>query len=118
MEPAVQPFLTPTLFAWLLSAIFAAGAIVHLLGLRFVREAYARWQYPSGFREVTGTLLALAAVFLSLPLTRAFGFILAALVMFLSAITLINHRQYTFAAPIVALLFALVPASLAAGGPI
>ena len=35
--------------------------------------------------------------------------------MFLSAITLINHRQYTFAAPIVALLFALVPASLAGG---
>jgi uncharacterized membrane protein len=117
MEPTVHTFLTPPHFAWLLSAIFAAGAAVHLLGFRFVREAYARWQYPSGFREVTGTLLALASIFLSLPVTRIFGLILAAVVMFLSAITLINHRQYTVAAPLVALLFALVPVSLA-GGPI
>ena len=98
----MHTFLTPAHFAWLLSALFAAGAVVNLLGLRFVREAYARWQYPNGFREVTGTLLALAAIFLSLPLTRFFGLVLAAIVMFLSAITLINHRQYTFAAPLMA----------------
>ena len=117
MEPNVHTFLTPAHFAWMLSAIFAAGAFVHLAGFRFVRGAYARWQYPNGFREVTGTLLALAAIFLSLPLTRFVGLILAGIVMFLSAITLINHRQYTFAAPVVALLFALVPASIA-GGPV
>jgi len=110
-------YLTPTHFAWILSAIFALAAAVHLAGPGFVREAYARWQYPNGFREVTGTLLVLAAIFLSLPLTRFFGLILAGLVMFLSAITLINHRQYTLAAPVVALLFALVPASLV-GGPV
>jgi hypothetical protein len=117
MEPNVHMYLTPAHFIWTLSAIFAAGAFVHLAGFRFVREAYARWQYPNGFREVTGTLLALAAIFLSLPVTRFVGLILAAIVMFLSAITLINHRQYGFAAPIVALLFALVPASLV-GGPV
>jgi len=118
MEPQVHTFLTPAHFAWLLSAIFAGASFVHLAGFRFVRDAYARWQYPGGFREVTGTLLALAAIFLSLPLTRFFGLALAAIVMFLSAITLINHRQYTFAAPIVALLFALVPATLAGGSSI
>lgn len=118
MEPNVHTFLTPIHFSWLLSAIFAAGAFVHLAGFTFVREAYARWQYPNGFREVTGTLLALAAIFLSLPVTRFFGLILAAIVMFLSAITLINHRQYTFAAPVVALLFALVPATLAGGSSV
>ena len=117
MEPNVHTFLTPAHFAWMLSLTFAAASFVHLAGFRFVREAYVRWQYPNGFREVTGTLLALAAIFLSLPITRFFGLVLAAIVMFLSAITLINHRQYTFAAPIVALLFALVPASLA-GGPV
>ena len=114
METNVQ-YLTPAHFAWLLSAAFAGAAFVHLAGFRFVREAYARWQYPNGFREVTGTLLALAAIFLSLPLTRFFGLVLAAIVMFLSAITLINHRQYGYAAPIVALLFALVPATLTGG---
>src|SRR3569832_1453695 len=89
MEPNVHTFLTPAHFAWMLSLTFAAASAVHLLGFRFVREAYARWQYPNGFREVTGTLLALAAVFLSLPVTRFFGLVLAAIVMFLSAITLI-----------------------------
>lgn len=117
MEPNVPVYLTPEHFVWMLSAILALGAFVHLAGFKFVRDAYVRWQYPSGFREVTGTLLALAAIFLSLPVTRFFGLVLAAIVMFLSAITLINHRQYTFAAPVVALLFALVPASLA-GGPV
>lgn len=107
---------SPAHFAWLLSALFAAAAAVHLFGLRPVREAYRRWQYPNGFREVTGTLLLLAAAFLAFPLTRLWGVAIAAIVMFLSAITLLNHRQYTFAAPIIALLFALVPASLA--GPV
>lgn len=107
---------SPLHFAWLLSAAFAVAAGVHLFGLRAVREAYRRWQYPRGFREVTGTLLALAAVFLMFPLTRFWGIAIAALVMFLSATTLLNHRQYGYAAPIIALLFALIPASLA--GPV
>jgi hypothetical protein len=113
LERNVHTVLTPTHFAWLLSAVFAVAAAVHLLGLR---EAYVRWQYPRGFREVTGTLLALAAVFLAFPLTRFWGIAIAAVVMFLSATTLLSHRQYGYAAPIIALLFALVPASLA--GPV
>ena len=99
-------------FAWMLSVVFAVGAAVHLLGLRALREAYARWRYPHGFREVTGALLAVAAALLALPATRLIGLGVAALVMFLSATTLLHHRQYGYAAPIIALLFALVPASL------
>jgi hypothetical protein len=112
----VTTILTPTHFAWLLAAIFAGTAAVHLFGLRLVREAYQRWQYPNGFREVTGSLLLLAAVFLAFPLTRFWGIGIAAIVMFLSAITLLHHRQYGYAAPIIALLFALLPVSLA--GPV
>jgi hypothetical protein len=113
---AAQAFLTPAHFAWLLSAVFAIAAIVHLSGLRAVSAAYERWRYPRGFRKVTGTLLALAAVFLAIPLTRVWGIGIAAIVMFLSATTLLNHRQYAIAAPVIALLFALVPAALA--GPV
>lgn len=105
--------LTPEHFAWALSAIFAGVGFVHVAGFSFVANAYRRWQYPAGFREVTGVLLLLAAAFLAFPLTRFFGIVLAGIVMFLSAITLINHRQYGYAMPIVALLFALVPVSLA-----
>jgi hypothetical protein len=112
----VATIFTPEHFAWALSAVFTAAAIVHLSGLRVVREAYERWRYPRGFRRVTGTLLAVAAVFLDIPLTRFWGIGIAAIVMFLSATTLLNHRQYGYAAPVIALLFALVPVSLA--GPV
>jgi len=112
----VNTLLTPVHFAWLLSALFAIAAIVHLVGLRAVNDAYERWSYPRGFRRVTGTLLALASVFLAFPLTRFWGIAIAAIVMFLSATTLLNHRQYGYAAPLIALLFALVPVSLA--GPV
>ena len=84
------------------------------------REAYAL-AISDRFRgEVTGTSLAPPRSSLSLPLDAVFragpG---RMIVMFLSAITLINHCQWLFrlAAPIVALLFALVPATLA-GGPV
>jgi len=107
---------SPTHVSWLLSAGFAGTAAVHLTGLRAVREAYDRWQYPRGFREVTGTLLLLAGIFLAFPLTRFWGIAIAALVMFLSATTLLSHRQYTFAAPVIGLLFALIPAAFA--GPV
>ncbi|MEI9995867.1 MAG: hypothetical protein WDM91_14820 [Rhizomicrobium sp.] len=98
--------------AWVLSAVFAAGAAVHLFGLRIVREAYTRWRYPSGYREVTGTLLALASALLAFAPTRLIGVAIAAFVMFLSATTLLHHRQYGYALPVIALLFALVPVSL------
>ena len=99
-----------------LAAVFAAIAFVHLVGPRALREAYARWRYPRGFREVTGALLAVAAALLALPQTRLFGLGLAAFAIFLSATTLLHHRQYRFAAPLIALLFALIPVSLAGPG--
>ena len=99
-----------------LAAVFAAVASVHLLGPRPLRELYASWRYPSGFREVTGALLGLAAVLLWMPQTRLIGLGAAAFVIFLSATTLLHHRQYRYAAPLIALLFALIPVSLA--GPV
>ena len=103
-------------FAQALAVGFAAAAVVHLAGPRRLRELYARWRYPLGFREVTGALLAVAAALLAVPQTRLFGLGAAAFVMFLSATTLLHHRQYRYAAPLIALLFALIPASLA--GPV
>ena len=103
-------------FAQVLAAGFAAVAVVHLAGPRALREAYARWRYPLGFREVTGSLLAVAAALLALPETRLIGLGVAAFVMFLSATTLLHHRQYRYAAPLIALLFALIPVSFA--GPV
>ena len=88
---------SPTHVSWLLSAGFAGTAAVHLSGYRALREAYDRWQYPRGFREVTGTLLLLAGVFLAFPLTRFWGIAIAAVVMFLSATTLVDEANVRMA---------------------
>ncbi len=110
----MHTLVSPPVFTSGLSLLFAATAAVHLFGWRALRETYTRWGYPRGFREVTGSLLLAAAVFLYFPSVRIFGLIIAALVMFLSATTLLHHRQYGFAAPVIALLFALIPVTLGA----
>jgi uncharacterized membrane protein len=110
----LSTLFSPTHISWLLAALFAAVAALHLFGLAALREAYARWQYPPGFRGVTGALLLVASACLLVPPLRLAGLVIAALVMFLSATTLLHHRQYGYAAPVIALLFALIPVSLGA----
>jgi len=105
-----------SLIAGAVSGVFAAGAVLQFVGPKALRAAYERWNYPRGFRHVTGVLLTLAALFLAFPLTRIWGVGLAALVMFLTTITLLNHRQYAWSVPVAVLFFALVPTALS--GPI
>jgi len=49
---------------------------------------------------------------LAVPEARLAGVGVAALTLFLSATTLISRRQYTYAAPVVTVLFALVPVAI------
>jgi hypothetical protein len=107
--------LEKTLVGWiighdslLLAAPFAAAAFVHLLPLRIFRDAV----YPAGYRVVTGMFFMLAATLMAVPEARLAGIGVAALTLFLSATTLISRRQYTYAAPVVAVLFALVPVAI------
>ncbi len=104
----------PILISWTIAAVFAASATFQLAGFRVVRDAYARWRYPHRFYRVTGILQLLAALFLAVPATRIWGICLAAAVMFMAVVTLLNHRQYLYAIPGMILLAALAPATLAA----
>ncbi len=110
-------FVTTTVLdALLLSAIFAVSGLVHLSGAGFVHRAYERWQFPPKFYRVTGIVNIVAAAFLATPLTRIWGAVLAAMVIFFAVVTLLNNRQYAYSVPGMLLLFALVPAMTA--GPI
>lgn|GEM_PF-4129487 len=100
--------------SYCLSAGFAVAALAHLAAPRAMRERHARWQFPRGYRAVTGGLLALAAALIAFPATRLAGLFVAALVLFLSATTLLYRRRYRTAMPLIVLLFALIPASLSA----
>jgi hypothetical protein len=105
----------PVLISWTLASVFALSGLVHVVMPTFVREAYARWNFPRGFHWVTATLELLAAGFLAVSATRIWGVAVAAVVLFTAVVTLLNHRQYLYAVPGIVLLAALPPALLAAG---
>jgi uncharacterized membrane protein len=96
-----------------LAAVFWVIGVVHLLGPRFLRDAFEKWSYGTLVRLVTGILEVMAALMLAHPELRGWGIALAALIMFGAVITLLNHQQYLCAVPSIALMLALVPAMLA-----
>jgi DoxX-like protein len=104
----------PVLIAWSVAAVFAVAALANLAGPRVLRDAYARWGYSRGFHLTAGVIEATAALFLTAPQTRIWGVAVAAVVLFLAVVTLLNHRQYLYAVPGIVLLAALPPTLLAA----
>ena len=102
-----------TFIAWFIAAVFAVSALVHLAAPGFIRRAYENWGFPPKFYRVTGLFELLAAAFLADPLTRIWGVVLAALIMFVAIVKLLEGRQYAYTIPGIVVLVALVPASLA-----
>lgn len=106
-----------SLVALLLTLIFALIGAVQLIGPQFVREAYKAWDYGQRVRIVTGSLDVLAAIMLALPVFRGWGIVLAAILTFGSVIVFLSHHQYRYALPAIALMIALVPATIAVPRP-
>ena len=104
---------TFSILAAALAVVFWVIGLIHLLGPRFLRDAFEKWNYGTRARLVTGTLEIMAALMLAHPELRGWGIALAALIMFGAVITLLNHEQYLCAVPSIALMAALVPAILA-----
>ncbi len=106
----------PTLDALVLSGLFGAAGLLHMAGPGFVRHAYRRWGFPSSAHRVVGVLQILTALFLSNPVTRIWGVILAGFIIFFATVALLNRGKYAYSVPGLLLMLALVPASLA--GPL
>ena len=104
---------TFSILAAALAVVFWVIGFIHLLGPRFLRDAFEKWNYGTLVRLVTGTLEIVAALMLAHPELRGWGIALAALIMFGAVITLLSHEQYLCAVPSIALMAALVPAMLA-----
>ena len=96
-----------------LAVVFGVIGVIHLLGPRFLRDAFEKWNYGTLVRLVTGVLEIVTALMLAHPDLRGWGIALAALIMFGAVITLLSHEQYLCAVPSIALMAALVPAMLA-----
>ena len=95
-----------------LSVLFALAALLNLVAPEALRRAYRRWDYPRGFYYVAGSSQALTALFLAVPETRIWGGILGALVLFVTTISLLRHRQYIFAVPAILMMVAIAPAMI------
>jgi uncharacterized membrane protein len=109
----MQVSSTFSVLAASLAVVFWMIGFIHLLGPRFLRDAFEKWNYGTLVRLVTGALEIMAALMLAHPELRGWGIALAALIMFGAVITLLNHEQYLCAVPSIALMAALVPAILA-----
>lgn len=106
----------PTLDALVLTVLFGVAGVIHLVGPAFVRSAYQRWGFPFNSHRVIGVLEILAALFLSNPVTRIWGVILAGFITFFGTVVLVHHGKYAYSVPGLILMVALVPAGLA--GPL
>jgi len=96
-----------------LSAIFALAGLIHLSSSTHLRAIYRLWHYPHHFYRIVGIAEVMAALFLIVPETRIWGIVAVGMISFISAVTLLHHRQYLWSLPAMLLLVSLVPASLA-----
>jgi hypothetical protein len=101
--------------AIVLATLFGLAGVLHLAAPRFLRSAYRRWHFAPGFYYVVGIAQSLAALFLIVPQTRIWGGILAAMILFVAVVSLLNHRKYLYAVPAILIMIALAPAM---AGPI
>jgi hypothetical protein len=106
----------PTIDALLLSGLFGGFGLWQLAGPGSVRQVYRRWQFPTNANRVAGLAAITAALFLADPITRIWGVVLGGFVAFVAVTTLLNHGKYAWSLPGMAVMVALVPASLA--GPL
>lgn len=106
----------PTIDALVLSGLFGTFGLWQFAGVGGVRQTYRRWHFPANTHLVAGVATLLVALFLANPITRIWGVILGAFVMFVVVATLLNRGQYGWSLPGIAVMLALVPATLA--GPL
>lgn len=95
------------------SAVFALGGLISLSGITRLRAVYHLWHYPDNFYRIAGLAQLTAALFLTVPETRVWGIAASGMIIFVTTVTLLHHRQYFWSVPAIILLMTLIPASMA-----
>ena len=94
------------------AAFFGAG-LFNVIGTPATRSDFARWGYPPWWRHLTGTLEMATAILVALPITRAAGLILGAVIIAAAAVTLLRAREFSHLAPVALFVALLAFAALA-----
>jgi hypothetical protein len=84
-----------TILLWVLIVAFGAIGLIHLSGIKAIRDSYTGWGYPERFYLVTGFAEVVTAVLLAIPTTRVWGIALGATICIAAIVTLLRHKQWT-----------------------
>ena len=103
----------PHLLAGSLAVIFAINGAVDFAGSGYIRARFRQWRHPRQFYRVMGVLQLITALFLAMPQLRIWGIVLAGITTFFGVVTLLNHRQWSWAVAGMLIMAALVPVSFA-----
>lgn len=95
-----------------LAGAFCLTGMLHIAAPRFLREGYRQWRFPRDFHYVAGVAQLFAALFLAAPPLRIWGGILAAAILFVTSVSLLNHRKYAYAVSAMLVTMALAPAMI------
>src|SRR5690348_5936850 len=106
--------VTSAVLAKSIAALLFASALLRLLGGKRVRGMFGAVGVSPDSTRVIGVMEAIAAAFLIEPITRIWGVALAAMVITIVIVMLLERRRYIWTIPGVLTLAALAPASLSA----
>jgi hypothetical protein len=95
------------LIVWGLTAFFIIGGIGNIFPFPTVREDYARWGYPDGFRYLIGLTEFAAALLITTERTRPVAAAIGGFVMASALLTLLVHAEFAHMAAPVTVLIAL-----------
>lgn len=95
------------------SAAFALAGFMNFSGVTLLRAVHRLWDYPDNFYRVVGLAQLMVALFLIIPETRIWGIAASGMIIFMTTVTLLQHRQYLMSLAGMMLLITLIPASMA-----
>lgn len=98
---------------WLLVAAFFGAGVFNAIGTFGTQSDFARWGYPRWWNIFTGGLEIMSAVLIALPVSRAVGLALGAVIIAAAVLTVLRHRDFSHLAPLAVFvaLMALAEAS-------
>ena len=94
----------PLIAAWANAAFLGVAGIINWFDGQKIRALYRRWRIPARSYRTVGFLEIAAAMFLAVPHLRAWGIVLAALILFGSTVLLLKHRRYAYAMGVIVML--------------
>lgn len=97
-------FSLPLIAAWANAAFLGAAGLINWFDGQKIRALYRRWSIPARSYRTIGLLEIAAAMFLAVPHLRAWGIVLAAVILFGSAVLLLSRRRYAYAMGVIVML--------------